>query len=1475
MDAHRATFTRQTTDKIWFVFAQENTDGEGYVERRTSSAAAGENTVVREIDPGLWYLTDATSLDLRRPPDRPPPLTVQLLGRLARFMWVPPSRFAFYDLVIGRTWNARFSGLRSSSGMYDVLLPLRTPGIYTARLEDRGVQGPTLTFRVPNASTPGTPFPPELFLQSGRSKFVSLRWNEPFYATVYDLWVQKPTGGQYRVQAFNLPSSDLGHNFVVEEEGIYRAFLQDGVVQGPVLQWIVGQFIPIPPPLTATPRLDTVSLTWIPPGINRTYNLLLGTFTELGTVGALTVRASNLASSSAGTVLRGLPAGVYGALLEDSEDSSKRGAITRFEIKQQAAGPPDLTASVNRSEVTLTWPPTVGGERYDLVFTQAGVEVLRRQVEGSAGRDRVTLADGVYGARLQNATGISNTVTFTIDTSQPPPPPPEPPTPPALSTTVTDLAVRFSWTPPAIDARYNLQLTTAGGSTFSNIATNLFSFDGFINRTLTSYGVYKARLVDSNTGKIGPEHTFRADAPPPPKPDPEPEPEPDPDPTPPTLAAAVNDLDVTLSWTPPDEPARYHLQLTNAGGRTLRTVTLTPLASSIGFIKRTSLEAGTYRARLRDADTRIEGAITTFTIAAPPEPTAKPPKLSADVNERRVRLHWTPPGVATKYNLQLTDPDGVVFFTEAFNLASSLGEYITTLEYGTYRARLVDDGALGDFVTFTVARKTVVPDDPDDPPPVEKPTPRPPSLTATLFGRRVRLTWEPPDEDTFYNMEITGANGIQFNIAARNLASGLGRYETRLTPGATYRARLTDGDTVGPAVRFTLRDFPPPIVVENLVISGAGRTVTFTWKGPPGDVYDLQITDANGSTYITRVTDVVTGSDGNGRRSYEREFPPGVYRARLTAEGLNGRSASFSTVFIPPPISVRVEGNLAVFRWDGSGTPRTFEIWMQDVTGGDEYIIQFNRDFVAQLTSIDSKLGRASVSVVPNNTYRAQLRSEGVPGVPVEFSTPPKLDVRTDGNKAQLIWDRPTREREYTLFVDGVDRSFPHVERVTGDAARAFVDTPGPGRYTAVLVGKDGEGLELKFDILPGGIASVGVLVATVEWDIASTYYEYNVEIFKFGSSTPARKLSGLTSNTSKVEAPLPSTGRYLAYLTNQHGRGPFIDIVVPPMPRVICRNRTYQLFWDPIDEVGNLVYRVVLAQVSTSLVVSGSQVFFNSAGQTGGINLVDIADTYLVSLVAVNPDARTNEDRLLENSRFWGPPESFSALPEISAIRLDLSTALLPILVGFIGPAITRQVAARAVAKRKAAEASKIAAERAAASANQNAIQERWVVNMAKKVFGPDSAVRGGVARIIEMSAQGARFAAEAAEVAATTAATAAAQAAAVTAITTKIVALAGGLVGGLVAGSFVVGLTAFWAEPQTPLKFDIVVWDKTDGEEVVRKTVDSHQGSVSATFLSLPFRYGLADRLHELQIWAETENSRGPIGIVGDPLGLSEGEG
>ena len=1468
MDAHRATFTRQTTDKIWFVFAQENTDGEGYVERRTSSAAAGENTVVREIDPGLWYLTDATSLDLRRPPDRPPPLTVQLLGRLARFMWVPPSRFAFYDLVIGRTWNARFSGLRSSSGMYDVLLPLRTPGIYTARLEDRGVQGPTLTFRVPNASTPGTPFPPELFLQSGRSKFVSLRWNEPFYATVYDLWVQKPPGGQYRVQAFNLPSSDLGHNFVVEEDGIYRAFLQDGVVQGPVLEWIVGQFIPIPPPLTATPRLDTVSLTWTPPGINRTYNLLLGTFTEQGTVGALTVRASNLASSSAGTVLRGLPAGVYGALLEDSEDSSKRGAITRFEIKQQAAGPPDLTASVNRSEVTLTWPPTVGGERYDLVFIQAGQEVLRRQVEGSAGRDRVTLADGVYGARLQNATGISNTVTFTIDTSQPPPPPPVPPTPPALSTTVNDLAVRFSWTPPAIDARYNLQLTEAGGSTFSNIATNLFSFDGFINRTLTSYGVYKARLVDSNTGKIGPEHTFRADTIPPPPPKM--------DPTPPTLTAAVDDLDVTLSWTPPDEPARYHLQLTNAGGRTLRTVTLTPLASSLGSIKRTSLEAGTYRARLRDADTRIEGAITTFSIAAPPEPTAKPPKLSADVNERRVRLHWTPPSVATKYNLQLTDPDGVVFFTEAFNLASSLGEYITTLEYGTYRARLVDDGALGDFVTFTVARKPV--ETPTgDPPPVEKPTPRPPKLTATLFGRRVRLTWEPPDEDTFYNMEITGANGIQFNVVARNLASGLGRYETRLTPGATYRARLVDGDTPGPAVRFTLRDFPPPIVVENLVVVGAGRRVTFTWKGPPGDEYDLQITDANGSTYITRVTDVVTGSDGNGRRAYESTFPPGVYRARLTAEGLNGRSASFSTVFLPPPLSVSVDGDVAIFRWDGSGAPRTFELWMQDVTGGDEYIIQTNRDFVAQLTSIDSKLGRASVSVVPNNKYRAQLRSSGVPGVPVEFSTPPKLDVKTDANKAQLTWDRPTREREYTLIVTGIDRFFPHAERVTGDAARAFVDTPGPGRYTAVLVGKDGEGLELKFDILPGGIASTGGLTVTVEWDITATYNEYNVEVFPFGSSTSARSFRGLTSNTSKVEGPLPNTGRYLAYLTNKHGRGPFIDVIVPPQPSVICRNRTYQLSWDPIDEVGNVVYRVMLYQNSTELITFSSQVYTNASGKTGGINLIDLADTYAVSLVAVNPDARTNEDRLVENSRFWGPPAIFDALPEISAIRLDLSTALLPILVGTIGPAIARQVAARTAAKRVAARSADAATRAATRSAAYNARAAAAEKSLFSRLGGTLRGTRisrtGAINRTVADGT--ARSASQAAEAAATAAATAASQAAAVTAITGKIVALAGGLVGGLVSGSFVVGLTAFWSEPETPLKFDIVVWDKTDREEVTRKTVDSHQGATSVTFLSLPSRYGLVDRLHELQIWAETDNSRGPIGIVGDPLGLSEGDG
>ena len=62
MSAYAAIVTRQTDDHVWFRFPQDSTQVELFAERGFADVRRGDEIVVDQLEPGLWFITDPTSL---------------------------------------------------------------------------------------------------------------------------------------------------------------------------------------------------------------------------------------------------------------------------------------------------------------------------------------------------------------------------------------------------------------------------------------------------------------------------------------------------------------------------------------------------------------------------------------------------------------------------------------------------------------------------------------------------------------------------------------------------------------------------------------------------------------------------------------------------------------------------------------------------------------------------------------------------------------------------------------------------------------------------------------------------------------------------------------------------------------------------------------------------------------------------------------------------------------------------------------------------------------------------------------------------------------------------------------------------------------------------------------------------------------------------------------------------------------------
>ena len=62
MNAFEAVVTRQTETHIFFTFAQDANSVEMFAARGVADLEAGTRIIVETFTPGLWFISDTTSL---------------------------------------------------------------------------------------------------------------------------------------------------------------------------------------------------------------------------------------------------------------------------------------------------------------------------------------------------------------------------------------------------------------------------------------------------------------------------------------------------------------------------------------------------------------------------------------------------------------------------------------------------------------------------------------------------------------------------------------------------------------------------------------------------------------------------------------------------------------------------------------------------------------------------------------------------------------------------------------------------------------------------------------------------------------------------------------------------------------------------------------------------------------------------------------------------------------------------------------------------------------------------------------------------------------------------------------------------------------------------------------------------------------------------------------------------------------------
>ena len=587
---------------------------------------------------------------------------------------------------------------------------------------------------------------------------VNLNWNTVNDATSYNVYRDSSLIASPTTNAFTDTTLADG-TYLYEISAVDGA--GESTSKASISATVNNAALAAPTNLTASANGSNVNLSWDTVADATSYNV----YRDSSLIASPTTNAFTDTALADGTYLYEVSA------VDDAGESTSKASISATVNNEPPSAPTNLTATVNGSNVNLTWDAVADATSYN-VYRDGS---LIASPTTNAFTD-TTLADGTY---LYEVSAVDDAGESTSKASVSATVNNEPPTAPTnLTASANADNVNLTWNTVDDATSYNVYRDS---SLLESTTTNTFTDTTLADGTY----LYEVSAVDAageSTSKASVSATVNNEPPS----------------APTNLSASANGSNVNLSWDEVNDATSYNVY---------RDSSLIASPTANAFTD-TALADGTYLYEVSSVDDAGESTSKASVSATVNNvPPAAPTNLSASVNTDSVNLTWDTVADATSYNVYRGSSLIASPSTNAFtDTALADGTYL-------YEVSAVDDA--GESTSKASVNATVN----------NEPPSAPTNLSASANGSNVNLSWDEVSDATSYNVYRDGsliASPTNNAFTDTALADGTYLYEVSAVDDA--------GESTSKAsVSATVNNIPPA-APTNLTASANGSNVNLTWN---------------------------------------------------------------------------------------------------------------------------------------------------------------------------------------------------------------------------------------------------------------------------------------------------------------------------------------------------------------------------------------------------------------------------------------------------------------------------------------------------------------------------------------------------------------------------------------------------------------------------------------------------------------------
>ena len=565
------------------------------------------------------------------------------------------------------------------------------------------------------------------------------------------------------------------------------------------------------------------------------------------------------------------------------------------------AAPTNLSATPGETRVVLTWdnPANNTITRYQYRRkTGTGAYGNWTDISGSGASTTAYTVTGLtsstaytFEVRAKNVGGNGEAATVTTATL--------PAAPTNLWPDPGDGAVTLSWTNPGGDTIASHEVSTDGGTTFSDIPNSAHgqtNATGYTVTGLTNGTEYTFKLRARNNSGEGAASTATATPRAPPD-------------APDGLSATAGDGQVTLSWTNWGDNTIWKYQVSTDGGSNYTDINGSSWTTTTHTV--TGLSNGTqYTLALRAVNAYGNGDPAN----APAIPLwPAPANLSVTPGEdRKATLTWDDPADSTIAKYQVSTDGGVNYTDIIGSSAATTTHEVTGLTNGT--AYTLALRAANDLAGGTAAAITATPL-----------WPAPKDLKAVPGNERVVLTWDTNTGITHYRVHWQATNSGAAPEILDVTAGSVPKTISNLTNGTEYTFTVQAVDASGSTAVITglpssatATPAPVPDAPTGLTPTARSQEVALTWTDPNDSTitkYQVSIdggtnyTDISGSHAATTATTVTGLTNGT-------EYTLAVRAKNDSGDGLPDSATATPLWPAPTGLVATPDSGRVTLQWD-------------------------------------------------------------------------------------------------------------------------------------------------------------------------------------------------------------------------------------------------------------------------------------------------------------------------------------------------------------------------------------------------------------------------------------------------------------------------------------------------------------------------------------------------------------------------------